>query len=854
MKTISQLITHLREVFGSKLEVHYIHPMLYLLVTDEQFDGDDSETRLAKIRSAVGVTDTALTQILARGIVQLVPVTAKERAEEYTFLTASDSGQHWLNWYSRPKTVAVSAPTDTDAPRAVHFYGYKGGQARSTVLVLLAKTLADSGARVLIVDADVEAPSLDTFFEVSSEDPAATLMGLCGWAENLQPIPRVYVGRPNAGTIDLLACRPRAEIYDIDFAGFLVNTSVDTRILKGAAKRLRLEAKTKYDFVFFDHRTGLAPSILPILDGWPGPTIIFVRPDGMSRQLERSTELRALLSYDPETPGAFVSFSLDPKETVEIAKETHGRFIERLLESLSDALLNPADSTNADPDPSLLERYWILWHHDLALLGRTPPSPVELSSVNRSALAQIQEVLGLSVEHPPKHSLDSVGLSKSGSTDQGIFILTPDVERLFSTESKFLYIFGRKGTGKTRLLRELCDRGLGEPLLVAQDFNGAGVRSGDANFKQLFRATNSDFEAFWWALLHITLLEGNNTEKVTERVNAITIASRADFLHFASPRAIESLLQTSAVGSSPRVLLIDGVETAVPAANLREFVESLFRFLATAQYSRTIANALTIRLFLRSDLYKSAAQNVEQQIEGYVMHLRWDRTSILNFAVARLASLDWFRVAFPLVVDRIDGQLQRISKGGLTDAEAEELLLEVFPRGLERNKIKTTTFLSTYFSDAGGDNEARASFYPRLFDGFLREINDSAKRVTEPPIKGDRLNSPFVLRAYDVASAAFIEEVKTELYNLIDLAGEDSQNRDAVDRFIDAFSGLSTPFVVEDIISELVERTSFQTEKARGAINRMKQLGIFEDRPGYPGSWRAGRLYKAGLKMKYVRS
>jgi hypothetical protein len=333
----------------------------------------------------------------------------------------------------------------------------------------------------------------------------------------------------------------------------------------------------------------------------------------------------------------------------------------------------------------------------------------------------------------------------------------------------------------------------------------------------------------------------------------VAVGSR-DFSHFASSRAIETEIAASK-NPTRRVFLIDGVETAVPASKLKEFVESLFRFLAAVQYSRSISAALTIRLFLRSDLYKSAAQNVEQQIEGSVMHLRWDRTSILNFAVARIHSLDWFRENFSEVVQRIESLLPVISKGALQDAEAEELLLDIFPRGLERNKIKTTTFFTTYFSDAGGESEARASFYPRLFDGFLREMNVTARNAPKErsAIKDGRLNSPLVLDAYDVASGAFIEEVRTELYNLLNLVQGDSQNREAVERFIDAFSGLSTPFVVENTIVELARRTELPKENIREAVNRMKQLGIFEDRPGYPGSWRTGRLFKAGLKMKYVR-
>ncbi len=78
------------------------------------------------------------------------------------------------------------------------------------------------------------------------------------------------------------------------------------------------------------------------------------------------------------------------------------------------------------------------------------------------------------------------------------------------------------------------------------------------------------------------------------------------------------------------------------------------------------------------------------------------------------------------------------------------------------------------------------------------------------------------------------------------------RNREAVKRLIESFAGL-TPFVLDTLVAELSRRAGLGIEKVREAMSSMKQLGIFEDRPGFPGSWRTGRLYKAGLAMKYVR-
>ena len=826
--------------------------------------------RLALVAGEVQLSQGDLQITASRAAAEITLLTTDERKVDYSFLNSANAGQHWLSWYgcevSQPQAVkgpenSTIAPLsintqslDNFPVEAVHFYGFKGGQARSTTLSLLAKSLADDGKRVLVVDADLEAPSLDTLFNVSADFPSATLMGLCGWSDQITPIPRIYVGRRRQGQVDLLAARPTAAEYDMDFAGFLLRATIDARVLEKAVRQLRYELTLpgraeSYDVVLFDHRTGLASSILPIMEGWSGPAVIFLRPDGMYRHLEQRRSLRALLGYSEGVPGAFVTFSLDPTEDSEAFVKKHGDFVEGLLEILSDSLLGENDI-----DPVELQRYWMLWHHDSSVLANARLIPEDLSGPNREALTQLREVLGF--DHVSEEAaLVAPNLTKSGATDQGLFILTPDIARVFSLDSKILYIFGRKGTGKTRLVRELVKEGLGEPLLVANDYLGGGIQSGGTAYLSLLSAYGDDYRAFWWALLAAGLRSTGNADmsnSVETEVLALLALSGPERQIAIEPKNIESALLASG-GNVRRVFLIDGVETSVTASQLRSFVESLFQFLASVQYSRVISSFVSIRLFLRSDLYKSAAQNVEQQIEGSSLDLRWDRSSILNFAVARIASLDWFSRTFPDVHLDISRKFPLLARGRLSDTDAEDLLLRIFPKSLERNKVKTTTFFSTYFSDAGGDSDLKASFYPRLFDGFLREIDRQATQGSDDVLFADRLSSELVLRAYDVASASFLEDVRTELYNLVSLKSGDSENRDALNALIDGFSGLQTPFVIEEIVLKLNERTGLGSEKIREALVRFKQVGIFEDRPAFPGYWRTGRLYKAGLKYE-IRS
>jgi hypothetical protein len=360
-------------------------------------------------------------------------------------------------------------------------------------------------------------------------------------------------------------------------------------------------------------------------------------------------------------------------------------------------------------------------------------------------------------------------------------------------------------------------------------------------------ACGNDAECFWWSLLHAATGPSTLTNiHLKERVDLL-IADEVDFKSYGTPYELAKSLSGN---PAKRVFLIDGIETAVGGARLKPFVEALFRVLGTIQFEPELSS-LAVRLFLRSDLAQSATQNVEQQTEGRSFELRWDRRAILNFAVARIASLAWFADNFSETCEGIEAKRDQISQGLLSEEDAEQFLLQVFPASLERNRLRAQTFFATYFSDAGGDDEKRASFYPRLFDAFLRLVAEEATKLAgtdkQEVIANSRLASRFIMDAYDRASGSFIREVQTELYTLLDLEQGD------VGRLLDAFTGAKTPFVVEEMIGLLSERTDLEAKNIRESLLRMKALGMFEDRPGYAGQWRTGRVYKAGLKMKYVR-
>jgi Mrp family chromosome partitioning ATPase len=899
MITISRFLEKVRAAFPQESETIYRFPKLYIFVISDEFSGQPEDVRryLVCKQCQISTADVDLLENVAS--ISLCIVTQEERRSIYGFVKEDFGGQHWMPWFdvNKPRSrndVESSSRTAIDGgvpntrsyeksdktssdslekystlgttphgdqitqkrPRAIHFYGYKGGQARSTVLAMFAKSLADDGFRVLLVDVDIEAPSIDTLFNVYTENPANTLVGLAGWADVVTPIPQVYSSAN--GSIDILPCRPRGSDFDMDFAAFLTRTSLDVRLLETAAGKLLVrpnnevdepesdsETTFNYDIVLFDHRTGLSSSVLPVIKGYPGSVVIFARPDGMVSSNFENNLVETLLSNNPSNPGGFICFSLDPKDIEEkYRKEDRAaRFIDQQLTTFGSILAGD-DASGDEGDPLDLQDFWITWFLDPEMAQVGLPDVSRLLSRNQRALAQLRDILDIELPHRSLKVPPPI-LTRSGATDEGWFISTPQFSRLMALDSPILYIFGRKGTGKTRILTELVQEGLGEPLLVAADSDDGGLRSGQAIFAALLSKVENDFDRFWWALLSLAL------EVPTTRDNSLELYVRQKITEpeFSVTDQPLEVLQKAIASGNNRIFLIDGVETAVPPAKIKSFVESLFSVMRVVQYERGVP--ITLRLFLRSDLGKMASQNIEQQIEGRVIHLRWDKQAIFNFAVARLATIGFFQKNFADACKEVDDNRARILKGALSEEHCETILLKVFPERLQRNKLRSTTFFSAYFSDAGGDAEDKASFYPRLFDRFLRLLAEHGD--TAGVIVDERLSSRIVLETYDAASEEFITEVQQELENLLELQDDVNSNRAAVSKFVKSFEGLSTPFALEEIIGKIYAKTQFDQGAIRRALLSMMDLGIFENRPGFPGHWRTGRIYKSGLRMRYIR-
>lgn len=81
-----------------------------------------------------------------------------------------NQGQHENPVWDYNDTQLPEAP----APGVVTFYSYKGGMGRTTALVATALELIRQGKNVLMIDTDLEAPGLSTFF-FAEDDPIGAI-------------------------------------------------------------------------------------------------------------------------------------------------------------------------------------------------------------------------------------------------------------------------------------------------------------------------------------------------------------------------------------------------------------------------------------------------------------------------------------------------------------------------------------------------------------------------------------------------------------------------------------------------------------------------------------------------------
>jgi hypothetical protein len=812
--SVQTVIQKIDKEFGDGIGVvHHLwaHPFLRLVVRSAVFNELDDEAREQRFSEIIKIDANILRALAARSFLR------------WTLLDTSEDGpltERGISWLSLLDPSFLETPRFANRvgdapPRFVHFYGFKGGQARSSVLAALAAALAEDGWKVLAVDFDAEAPSLDLIFGALTTDLASTVVGL-----RASEIPRpIGLGiTPKGGEVALLPFRPDTSAFDYEAAALAFELQNYPPIAEKLATGIAALSDS-FDVVLIDHRTGLGPVVPTLTQSLPGPIAAFARLDGQSRHARRAVAGLWALAASGGWSGVLISFA-PPDEDLDSFRSRARGEAEDLLQGLADA-----QGITDDGEERSAEEFidsWIIWPFDSAMARSANIAGLGRESAN--AISEVRRLLNLAMTKTPD-------LKKSGARDEGSLIVTQALRKLKAPNNPYNLIIGRKGTGKTRLVRALAESELGEPLLVPTDFPETlrGVRAGSLRLKPLIERFRQRPELFWYVLI-IAALEGTTeAELLLERAAQVGV----------DPQEIFSrLMERASAITSRRVLLIDALESAFDHEDTFPFVRGLFRALETIDATPELSTAVQMRLFVRRDLVDKGIQNREQIEAGRRIDLVWDVQSIFNFVVSRIASLPWYREHFPDVVREIDSCLPVILEGQMEVDQCEELMLRVFPRKLSYKNMATLTFLRTYFSD---DSQGETSFYPRVYLLFLELLSTLPGKEI-----GERVDGKAIVLAHEKASQEFLNEVSQELTNAAGFDGPMLQ------RVFEQLKGKKTPFDFEDTVVVVAESAAFDPKQIRDLFNVMRQLGIFEEYPKRPNQWRPGRLFKTALGMRFA--
>ena len=856
--TAAQLIRRLKDL--GELRLVFRFPYAHLIFVSEDFEGVDQEEREVILCKKLRIPLDELRQTTRNALLSLHLATKTESARKFAKDSYTKRGYHWLTAFAEDELNEPLQPTIAVFPfKVIHFYGYKGGQARSTLLAVMARDLAEDGWGVLAIDADLEAPSLDVVFSRTPRSLSSTVLGLVQGVK--QVAPERILTTSSSGYVDLLACRPQSPEYDIDAAALTLRAALDPTDIESAARRVsEITRNTHYDVILIDHRSGLSHATLPWMAELPGPSVICVRLDEQWRPAVHS--IKAVLKMNPSDPGLFVSWKPD-EENLESYRKRNYYQITTLLDMLADITSTGREfSEDAQSQLELsfeeLADHWILWPYDQAFRQVRLPEKSGLSGMTIEAMNRIRSLLEISSLRHSQEVSTTVTLSPSGSADPGDLIQTDAIRQLKNPNNSISYILGRKGTGKTRLLRELAETKLGEALLVDPNSTlNFGIKSASP---ELLRAASVFSEKpieLWWHLLSAALDNpATSTSQMTKSLSReIERTDRRDPV---------GLVLDKCARWPKRTFLIDGLETAFTSEKIFQFLESLFFFLQIVESDSRLSDRIQIKLFLRTDLAQRGYQNIEQQLHGRSIYLSWDTQKIFNFVLSRIARMEWFKERFPLLVGIIGSEYPRILNGDLSVTECETILMRAFPAKLSRNNLATKTFLKTYFADTASDRpEASTSdrlrYYPRIFDRFLEVIanpkaTDIATFSGQPLDKDGKINQALIFFAHEAAAADYLDQLRSELNYLISFALDPNENVEKVKNLLAAFDGLKTPFRLEEHVQTLATKTNIDQDNVRKAMQAMRSMGLFEDRPGYPDDWRVGRLFKSALRMKYVRA
>ncbi|HZU16838.1 MAG TPA: P-loop NTPase [Candidatus Dormibacteraeota bacterium] len=689
--------------------------------------------------------------------------------------------------------------TFVDEVQVVALHAFKGGVGRTLLAVALATALADRGVRVLLVDADLEAPGITWMLEAQGqrlefayEDFLALLHGSEEGTEALELGGWLLPNQMRDGIVVMPATRrasvlrpPRIEPVDLltpQRSPYVVTESL-----------ARLAAAVGARVVVVDLRAGASELSAPIL---LDPRVQRVFVTTLSGQALRATlrlmgEISRRAPSVPETDPPSVAVLTQFRE---LLHETAVRDAAAQLRDALAEMLPPAAGEGEDQvvDADLSARPLLVPFSD-HLLALPAPWDEVVALVRRSGLGERLEELAESIrsaavgveevgEAGPPAEVETLRdrrrrlaeraaeLVLAETATVGSFLPTTSLRNLLSehrTEPPIAVVVGVKGSGKTFTFLQMTWR-----ERWAEFGRAAGLQevSLEARFCPVLWSANLSDEALgrlqrWRGQLATDLggppataleirdlikerLAGEGLSDRAWRQIWLRALARAAGLEVGSDDAEQRLTELARAQSL--VFLVDGLEDLFQDFDENTTQQQALRVLLTdcLDWLHGLrGRPLGLLVFVRRDLVHAAIrQNVAQFLARYgAYELRWNPEEALRLALwvchqaGAIPDLDWEEVA-----EASQGQL----------APYLEALWGVKMGGPRSREARSTQWFQAALSDFNREIQARDVV------SFLAE----AAKLSIPDERwSDRLLAPAAMRQALIAcSQAKIRAVEAE--------------------------------------------------------------------------------------------
>jgi len=733
--------------------------LLNITIVSNRFNGMSGTERVKTLESALGSE-------YVFGFVYLFTVEEAEELELGFYPTSNDNSfpRTWGEFANIVQNIGYSDsipqyPVNTSQTRTVAFYSYKGGVGRTTALVHVGAILAKRGRKVLLIDLDLEAPSLHMLFNKMSPSPQYGAVDyLYERAYSTMNQYQIHIS-DIFGEVYLENTPGRLFVIPAGKVNYTYVAKVDdlrVSILqqKNVWNILKDDVITQInpDIILIDSRTGInewgAFSILEAADD----TILFMFPN------DENLEGLRLISEGLgkfKRAGKSISYVITKVPSNKEGKKRAENYWNKIKESfeLSESLdlvdysENEEDNDENDDDVSPII---IHYNADIALSDNYPIE--QLTSIYAPVANLIDEEteqnkLRIILSGTNRWEIiESLEFETVDAKDE-----QNDLEKVFQKTSDFdkfvdentVVVHGQKGTGKTALYWMLLQhfdkskklsRGRLDKVIAISGHGHYSARPGKEEFRYFYEKLGGSisWETLWrsYAVLRLyienklpPLRQGpfsdiyNVIRKLAKKNDTWTKEHTSTLIALASNLDLSILIKDylSYINDfykrkDQRIwLLYDDLDEDIQERSRYQFdaLAGLFYFIRSVDAQR-LSN-IKFKIFIREDIWERLNFTNKSHFNGRDVLLQWSRIDFLRLALRQSLT---FSEKYKELVDRFF-PLQDI------DNASEESILNALQIlwGMRREKNRNSKYVGRWVYERLTD--ASGTTFPRVLGLLL---------------------------------------------------------------------------------------------------------------------------------------